>query len=174
MKKMYDNYYSSNARKLNYSELTHYSTDRKTTLENNTKIKKAEVKKQSAFAFMAKCFFVVSAVFAIAFFLVNGEVAIHESENSIKRLKNELRMIEADNQAIRAQIDKSIDLKNLQTVAGEKFGMVRPENYQVFYMNMDFEDYTEKVGGKKDNKEKKEIPVESVTGVLISSADMFR
>jgi len=174
---MYSYSNSSNALKLNYSELTQYNADRKTiNIKENKVVAKANAEKrtQSAFSFTAKSFFVVAIAFVIAFFMVRGHVAIHEAENNITSLKNELRMIEADNQAIRAQIDKSVDLKNLQTIANEKFGMVRPENYQVFYMDLDFDDYTESIDGKKVNKEKKEIPVESVTGVLISSVDMFR
>ena len=56
-------------------------------------------------------------------------------------------MVQAENQAIKAKIDKSVDLKNLQTIANEKFGMVRPENYQVFYVNLDSGDYSENVIG---------------------------
>lgn len=177
---MYDYYNSSNARKLNYSEFTHYNAVRKTTdvKEENTSAKvnkaKSETKSKPAFSFTAKSFFTVAVAFAVAFFIVRGFVTINEAENRITSLKNELRMVEAENQAIRAKIDKSIDLKNLQSVANEKFGMVRPESYQVFYMDLDFGDYAETVNEKKNESENKDIPVESVTGVLISSADMFR
>lgn len=174
---MYNYYNSSNARKLNYSEFTSYNATGKTTIEkDNTLSQKTKVKERTrnSFSLTAKSFFMVLIAFVVAFFIVRGFVSINEAENRITALKGELRMIEAENQAIRAKIDKSIDLKNLQSVANEKFGMVRPESYQVFYMDLDFDDYTERIGGKKDKKEKKEIPVESVTGVLISSVDMFR
>ena len=174
---MYSYSNSSNALKLNYSELSHYNTVRKTPIvkENKTLVKaKTNAKSKVAFSFTAKSFFMVAAAFVIAFFMVRGYIAINEAENNITSLKNELRMIQSENQAIKAKIDKSIDLKNLQLVANEKFGMVRPENYQVFYMDLDFDDYTESADNKDYKKEKKEIPVESVTGVLISSADMFR
>lgn len=172
---MYSYSNSSNALKLNYSELSHYDTFRKTPIvkENKTAVK-VKTESKAKVVFTAKSFFMVAAVFVIAFFMVRGYIAINEAENNITSLKAELRMIQAENQAIKAKIDKSIDLKNLQLVANEKFGMVRPENYQVFYMDLDFDDYTESADNKNYKKEKKEIPVESVTGVLISSADMFR
>lgn len=173
---MYD-YNSSNARKLNYYEPLQYNAVRKTTKREENKTVtgvKPAPKKQSAFSFTAKSFFAVAIAFVVAFFIVRGFVSINEAENRITALKNELRMVEAENQAIKAQIDKSVDLKSLQALANEKFGMVRPENYQIFYMDLDFEDYAESVDNKNIAAKEKEIPVESVTGVLISSADMFR
>lgn len=170
-------YNSSNARKLNYDEPLHYNAVRRTTnKKQKTKVVsiKPDVSRKNSSSFTAKSFFAVAMAFLVAFFVVRGYVSINEAENRITALKTELRMVEAENQAIKAQIDKSVDLKSLQSIANEKFGMVRPENYQIFYMDLDFEDYTERIENKKEKAKNKDIPVESVTGVLISSADMFR
>ncbi len=152
-----------------------YEIKREDVLKKQNVGEKADKKAQPKFAKAAARFLLVAAAFTVALSIVWGFVKIDEAEGNIADLKEELRMIDADNQAIKAKIDKSIDLKNLQTVASEKLGMVRPESYQIFYVNMDFEDYSEKPDRNLNGEKiKKDIPVESVTGVLISSTDMFR
>lgn len=170
---MYD-YKSSNALKLNNLGAEH-SVSEKSVNKTGVKTETAPAKKTGISVGVAvKRFAMVIAAFAAAFFIVRGYVAINEAENRITALKNELRTVEAENQSIKAKIDKSIDLKNLQSIASEKFGMVRPENYQVFYIDLDFDDYSEKTAAEKKKSDKPDIPIESVTGVLISSANMFR
>ena len=46
------------------------------------------------------------------------------------------------------KIDKTIDLNQLQNVAGEKLGMVRPERYQMFYVDLEMGDKTENAKNK--------------------------
>ena len=173
---MYD-YSSSNARKLDYTW-----SDYRRDVQKNDAVKTKSAEKQTktvrineAQAMSAiKRMLMIAAAFMVAFLMVRGYVAINETENQIKALSEDLRMVQAENQSIKAKIDKSVDLKNLQAIANEKFGMIRPENYQVFYVNMDSEDHAENVK-KEHNKQNTEgIPIEGVTGVLISSADMFK
>ena len=174
---MYD-YKSSNARKLNYNDYGYKILDAE-PFEKETKPKaseknaKAEVKKSAGISPLAV--FITIFLFAASFLTVMGYVQIYEADNQISDLKESLRMIEAENQAVKAKVDKSVDLKNLQKIAGEEFGMVRPESYQIFYVDLDFGDYAENV--KKENVEKKEeenMHPEGVTGVLISSSNMFK
>ena len=169
------NYNSSSAHKLNYSELSHNSYSKEKTSKIKTPAKaKRTAKARFSLPAAIKSFFLVSVCFVTAFFIVRGYVAIYESENNIISLQNELKEVEAENQSIKAKIDESVDLKNLQSVASEKFGMVKPENYQIFYVDLELDDYTENVDGKKSESENSDIPVESVTGVLINAAEMFR
>lgn len=169
---MLNDYNSSNARKLNYLD-TEYSTSLKNKEKINKKRSLATQRKAGTKGNFLQRMFVGVVCFTVAFFIVQGYVQINETENHITSLKKELRMVEAENQAIKAKIDKSVDLKTLQGIASEQFGMVRPENYQVFYIDLDAEDYVEDVSEKK-SKGYDDIPVESVTGVLISSTDIFR
>lgn len=164
-------YNSSNARKLKVYENEYtmpLKSREKQVGERKTSVKEKSVSKGRFMQRLA----VVLICFTVSFFVVQGYVQINEAENQITALKKELRMIEAENQAIKAKIDKSVDLKNLQSIASEKFGMVRPENYQIFYMDLDADDYIEDISEKE--KKNYDIPVESVTGVLISSTDIFR
>lgn len=173
---MYD-YTSSNARKLDYTwndykrdvEKTKVVKEKQQTKPTRT-VRINEAQAMSAL----KRMFMIAAAFIVAFFIVRGYVSIYETENQIKAMSNDLRMIQAENQAIKARIDKSVDLKNLQSIANEKFGMVRPENYQVFYVNMNSEDHAENIKKGSRENDAKSIPIEGVTGVLISSADMFK
>ena len=167
---MYD-YNSSNARKFNYSD---YNVKRPQVLNAPSKRTVKKVKKESAFSLTIKRMFVVAFSFIVAFSVVRGYVMMNEANNNISKLKEDLRMVQSENQAIRAQIDKNIDLKNLQAIAGEKFKMVRPDSYQIYYVDLKFDDYSENVKEKEEKEKENSVPVEGVTGVLISSADMFR
>jgi cell division protein FtsL len=173
---MYD-YNSSNAKKLDYT-WSDYRRD--VQKDDAAKVKSQEkhtktVRINEAQAMSAvKKMLMIAAAFVVAFFMVRGYVAINETENQIKALSEDLRMVQAENQSIKAKIDKSVDLKNLQAIANEKFGMVRPEKYQVFYVNMNSEDHAENVKKEGKKQDAESIPLEGVTGVLISSADMFK
>jgi len=173
---MYD-YRSSNAKKLDYVETEYRKSAGKTVSLNNTEAEKKQKnikvnEKQVVSA--VRLMFTVAVAFLLAFFVVRGQIAIDEADEYISELNTNLRNVQAENQTIKAQIDKSVDLKNLQVIANEKFGMVRPENYQIFYVNINKGDYSENINDIKSDKIKKDIPVEGLTGVLISSADMFK
>lgn len=172
---MYD-YKSSNAWKLDYTndgyrnDLRKHSAKEENSPKSEAKNNKPKDKQASV---TIKRLFMVTVCFFLAFFVVRGYVAINEADNHINELSHDLRMVQAENQAIKAKIDKSVDLKNLQSIANEKFGMVRPENYQVFYINLDNGDYLENVSEKAAGENQKKVPVEGVTGVLINSADIM-
>ena len=101
-------------------------------------------------------------------------VAINEANSRISELKKEYNSIVAVNQDLQAKIDKSIDLKKLQTVASEKFGMVRPERYQMFYVDMQLGDYAENVAKEKVDDVKEKVAVMGVPGTIISAMKMFK
>ncbi len=116
----------------------------------------------------------VVLAFAMAFMVVSGYVAINEANNEISALADEYNDIVASNQAIQVKIDKAIDLNQLQTVAGEKFGMIRPERYQMFYVDLERNDYSENTSDKvKDEKEEK-IAGMGVPGVITGALNIFR
>lgn len=173
---MYD-YKSSNAKKLNYNDFEYKSSPSaalKSDVKTSVSEKAVKEKTQKKAGISPLAAFLTVLLFAASFLTVKGYVEIYEADNRISELKEDLRMIEAENQAVKAKVDKSVDLKNLQKTASEKFGMVRPESYQIFYVDLDFGDYSENI--KKENAEKKEATLypEGVTGVLISSANMFK
>lgn len=121
-----------------------------------------------------RAFLKVGVCFAIAFVIVGRYVAINEANSKISELKKEYNSIVAANQDLQAKIDKSIDLKKLQTVANEKFGMVRPERYQMFYVDMQLADHAENVAKEKADDVKEKVAVMGVPGTIISAMKMFK
>ncbi len=116
----------------------------------------------------------VGICFAIAFIIVGRYVSINEANTKISELKKEYNNIVATNQDIQAKIDKSIDLKKLQMIANEKFGMVRPERYQMFYIDMNLADYAENVAKEKTEDDKEKVAVMGVPGTIISAMKIFK
>lgn len=166
-------YNSSSAYKLDYE----YNLNEKTsngrlhTRENNTEKNTRAVPKSMPsvkFSTVLK----VAFCFAIAFFVVNGYVRINEAYNEVAKLEKEYNNIIATNQALQVKIDKAIDLEQLQTVAGEKYGMARPGRYQVFYVDMEQADVAETHTEKKDSKS--DLKMSGVTGTITSALNIFK
>ena len=116
----------------------------------------------------------VILAFAMAFVIVNGYVSINEANNEITQLKNEYGNIVAANQALQVKIDKTIDLKQLQTVAGEKFGMVRPERYQMFYVDLQMNDLSEDASATKTLEKEKKLAMMGVPGIITGTLNIFQ
>ena len=142
-------------------------------VESNEKERRATVNKSKAtkskFALLK-----IAVCFAVAFMIVVRYVAINEANSKISELKKEYSSIIAANQDLQAKIDKAIDLKKLQIVANEKFGMVRPERYQMFYVDMQLDDYAENVAKEKADDVKEKVAVMGVPGTIISAMKIFK
>ena len=119
-------------------------------------------------------FALVVMAFVMAFAVVSGYVAINEANNEISSLADEYNNIVADNQALQVKIDKAVDLSQLQTVAGEKFGMIRPERYQMFYVDLGMNDYSESTSDKVKTEKEEKIAGMGVPGVITGALNIFR
>ncbi len=113
-------------------------------------------------------------VFAVAFIIINRYVEINEASSRVQELKKEYSDQLATNQDLQAKIDKSVDLKKLQTLAGEKLGMVRPEQYQIFYVDMGMGDYSENIAESDAENAKEKVAVNGVPGTIIGTMKMFK
>lgn len=116
----------------------------------------------------------VVLAFAAAFVIVNGHVSINEANNEIVKLKNEYNDTVATNQALQVKIDKIIDLNQLQTVAGERFGMVSPERYQMFYVDLEMGDMAESTGAGKNAGNNDKLAVTGTPGVITGTLNIFK
>lgn len=116
----------------------------------------------------------VTVCFATAFLIISRYVAINEANTEISSLKDEYSSIVASNQDLQAKIDKAIDLKKLQTVASEKFGMVKPERYQIFYVDMSRGDFSENIAAATQEDERQKVAVAGVPGTIIGSMKLFK
>ena len=106
--------------------------------------------------------------FAVAFIIVNGYVKINE----ISKLDAEYNKVVAANQDLQVKIDKAVDLEQLQQVAEEKYGMIRPERSQVFYIDMEQEDYAVTNNNKEMKNE--EVTMNGVTGTITGTMNIFK
>lgn len=167
-------YNTSTARKLNDFDVS-YGYNSQKELHSENKIKKQAAKTASRPKQKKGIGSVVAVVlaFAMAFSVVSGYVAINEANNEISALKDEYNNIVASNQAIQVKIDKAIDLKELQTVAGEKFGMIRPERYQMFYVDLEMGDFSENTAEAKKLQKEEKVKVTGVPGIITGALNIF-
>lgn len=107
--------------------------------------------------------------FAVAFVMLLRYVAITEASSNVERLKKDYANLQAANQHMQVDIDRSVDLKKVEEIAINKLGMRRPEKYQTVYVNLKQPDYSEVVDGQKDSTKTQgtfALIMNSITNVL--------
>ena len=97
----------------------------------------------------AKWLLYIAVTFVLGFWLVGRYVAMYETGNAAQKAKAEFSQIQTKNEQLKLQIDKAVDLKVLETIATDRLGMIRPERYQLFYIDMNTVDFGEKISTKK-------------------------
>lgn len=110
--------------------------------------------------------------FAVAFVIVNGYVRINEAYSQVSKLEKEYNDIIATNQDLQVKIDKAVDLEQLQNIANDKFGMVRPERYQMFYIDMQQGDYAETYADNVKTRER--VAMSGVAGTITGAMNIFK
>ncbi len=116
----------------------------------------------------------VALCFAMAFSVVKGYVSINEANNEISDLVSEYNNIVASNQALQVKIDKAIDLNKLQTVAGERFGMIKPERYQMFYVDLEMEDFSEDTRSSETIKKQESFASMGAPGIITGALNLLQ
>ncbi len=167
-------YNTSTARKIYETDLSYgHNLHREIQTNKSQAAKTGAVRKPKAKNSLAG-FVLVAMFFAMAFAVVSGYVAINEINNEISSLADEYNNIVASNQALQVKIDKAVDLNQLQTIAGEKFGMIRPERYQMFYIELEMNDYSENTSDKIRLGKEEKIAGMGVPGVITGALNIFR
>ena len=86
----------------------------------------------------------VCAVLVLAFVLCCSVVyryaVILECNQEIKALEKQVDAILSENQVMQGKIDRSLEVGEIEKVAREELGMMKPEAYQIFYIDMDMQD----------------------------------
>ena len=165
-------YNTSTARKLEsnddrYAQNLHKELH-KVNNKNRTNVSRIPKQKASFSTFLC-----VAVAFVMAFAIVSGYVAINEANNEISVLKAEYNDIIAGNQALQVKIDKAVDLNELQEIAGQRFGMVRPERYQMFYIDLGMNDVSEDVAKTAKTAKNEKINVTGVPGIITGTLNIF-
>lgn len=109
------------------------------------KMKKQNTKKQTKKQLKPKVKLVMYIVlgFAILFAISYQNSLITESFNQKAELKAELSAIEKENEQLKVNIEKSLNLNNVEQSAKEMLGMQKLDNRQKIYISLPKEDYIE-------------------------------
>lgn len=83
---------------------------------------------------------VVAAVFFMSAIMIYRHTAIFGMNREIDKLSDEYNNIMVTNEEIRANINKSVELGNLESIAKNELGMISPSSSQVFYVDMENSD----------------------------------
>ena len=120
----------------------------------------------------AKLFLYIIAAFAIGFLVVSRYVAVEESGRELRAARNELTEIESRNEHLQRQIDRGIDLSEVERIAIEEFGMRRLERHQMFYININSNNFGEKIDGNTQSD--RDGILQGVPGILINAIETLR
>ena len=78
-----------------------------------------------------------------ASFMISKYVTVNETANEIRSLSRELENTRAYTSQRVYEMERNIDLSEVEEIATTKLGMQRPESYQIIYVNVDKEDMSE-------------------------------
>ena len=106
-------------------------------IQTKTKAKAQVVKTQKVIA-------ICSIILALcAGFMISRNVAVYESKNEVEALQKELNQLREYSSQKAFELDRSLDLEEIENLAKTNLNMVRPEKYQTVYVNIKQEDVTE-------------------------------
>lgn len=87
----------------------------------------------------------LALVVACAFVILLRGVMITDKCCSVEKKQAELNALVASNEKLQVDIDRSLDLDKVETIARDELGMRRAEKHQTIYLDMSQSDYVEKV-----------------------------
>lgn len=105
-------------------------------------------------------------VFVAAMIILCRYVGILNGNRRISELEKQYGEIVSQNQAMQVKIDGKLEKGEIEKIAKEELGMMVPESYQVFYIQMDMQD-----GGDGQTNDK---PSEAVLGTPGTLMNAFR
>ena len=91
----------------------------------------------------AKLVLSIGITFSILFAICYQNSLITESFNKKEELKKNLSAIEKENEQLKVNIEKTLNLNNVEQAAKEKLGMKKLDNNQKVYINLPKKDYVE-------------------------------
>lgn len=90
-----------------------------------------------------KMVFCIAIGFIILFAISYQNSLITETFNKKESLKSQLATIEKENEQLKVNIEKSLNLNNVEQMAKEKLGMQKLSNDQKIYITLPKQDYIE-------------------------------
>lgn len=119
--------------------------ERQASVKKNVKTVKrtrkvsAAAKRKSAFT----NFLCIIAITAMAFCMLYRYAQITEKSSQVALLKNELEEAESAIVQKQFELERSVDLKTIESVAISRLGMQTPDKQQIVYIDMKNEDFVE-------------------------------
>lgn len=107
----------------------------------------------------------VGVLFIMCMTLLYRYGAIIECNHRISDLEKERDAIISTNQAIQTRIDKQLEISEIEKYAKEELGMMKPEPYQMFYIDMQMQDAGGEGSGAKSGSGK----VKGAPGALVNA-----
>jgi len=120
-------------------------------IRRRNNIERAAKRNQRQMASRKNNFFRISAIVVLALaagFMISQYVAVHESRSVIEGLEEKLRAEEAATSQKTFELERSVDLSEIEEEATTRLGMQRPEKYQTIYINVPREDVTNATSGE--------------------------
>lgn len=103
-------------------------------------------------------------VFAAAMVILCRYVSILNGNRTISELEKQYSEVMSRNQAMQVKIDGKLEKGEIEKTAREELGMMAPESYQVFYIQMDMQD-----GGADSGDSKSGDAVLGTPGTLMNA-----
>lgn len=97
---------------------------------------------------------VAIVVLVCILFMMYRNVKINESFNQIQVLTKTVSNIEKENSQLAVNIQNSLNLSNIESIAASTLGMQKLSNKQTVYVTLDAKDYVEVSSPKIQKKEK--------------------
>ena len=118
-----------------------YKGKKKSTLKKTSN--KKQTKKQAKSKIKIKMIMAIAFTFSLLFAVIYQNSLITESFSKKENLKKNLSAIEKENEQLKVNIEKSLNLNNVEQSAKEMLGMQKLDNSQKVYVNLPKEDYVE-------------------------------
>lgn len=81
-------------------------------------------------------------------FMISRFVAVNEMRQEVESLQKQLTELESATSQMVFDLERSVDLSDIEKEATTRLGMQRPEKYQTVYVNVKQDDMTEKTAGE--------------------------
>lgn len=120
---------------------------------------------------MLKMFLRIALVVGMCMLMLYRYAAILESSDRIEKLHAEVAALEAKNQAIQSKIDRGLELGALEAYATGQLGMIRPDNSQMFYIDMQLGDETR--NDAEDTKKEAGSALQGTPGALVHAIEVL-
>lgn len=124
---------------MGYSNLAYELYEEEIKEQEPKKVQKAVKAKEKNFTPI-----IYAVVLSVAaYFMISRNVELYETNQKIKQLQQELTNLETYTSQRVFELEQSVDLATVETIATTKLNMQRPEQYQIEYVSINRDDVTE-------------------------------